>query len=267
MSCEKRRPAISRRVDTCVLDECSVGSEAVDLLLPPDAWSVERWAAPVVPDWTPATRLEARMRGSVLNDVADAILLGCVGDDPVREAWGRRHDDEVRCRRCDDTPRTAASLTDSECAWLWTLASSAAAKIASWGPVLSIQERLWTPASTCPDCKGGIEDYRVRSRRTGREMLIDLKLLKDSMFDGDGARRWPKDEIYAVSYLVSSAIRGEAAGGCAVLDVRHGQLVLLTTDSLMSVDDGLPRRVAERVFGASPATCDLVVERLSATRL
>lgn len=261
--CEKRRPAISRRVDTCVLDEASVGDEATDLLLPLDAWRVSSWDAPEVADWRPGDQLEARMRGSVLNDVTDALTLGAEpGDGVVRRAWARRHAEELARPRMGLSPRPAESLSAGEVDWILALASCSAHRLTSWGDIEARQEGLWLSESVAPACCGGIEDYRVRSARTGARMLIDLKALREPMRAG-GRRRWPKCELYAEAYLVAAASRGLDVAGVGVLDARAGELTWLPASTFAASGD-VAERVCRRVFEMPAEEVSRVVSRLAA---
>lgn len=251
------RPAISRRVDTMVIPETSTGAEEVSLLTDIDAWSVDRVADPVdeVARWVPRGRLEARMRGSVLNDVTDRLLLA-PGDEVrhiVRRCWHRREIEELERPRTSEVPRPAETLTDDEVMWIFSLADAAARVMRTWGTIDEMQEGLWVPAAIAPDCRGGVEDYRMTSRATGASRLIDLKCLKEPMRIRRGGRlirRWPKDEIYAEAYLVAAAACGRPADGVAILDPRHGDLAQLKARDFLAARDGaVAREVCRRVFG------------------
>lgn len=259
------RRAISARVDREVIGKCRTGADRPDLQVELSRWRLIDLGEAPAGAWGLTREMDLRMRGSVVNDVADELLIRPDSTSRlfVRRAWALRANEERSCRRYDDKPLRGSDLSDAQVEWIWQRATIAADCIRRWSAGdmrrVKIQEGIWLPASIAPDCKGGREDYRVRSYRTGHEMLVDVKCMKDAPVPG----RWWKDQLYASCYLIAAIAAGRPADGVMILDVNSASSLVLSVEDLFAAEKGdVVRRLCAEVFGMSEATIEHLLDMM-----
>jgi len=260
------RRAISARVDREVIGKRRTGADRPDLQVELSRWQVIDLGKAPDGVWGLTREMDFRMRGSVVNDVADELIVrpDSTSRSFVRRAWAHRANEEDACRRYDDEPLRGSDLSDGQVEWIWQRATLAADCVRRWSAGdmnrVKIQEGIWLPASIAPDCKGGREDYRVRSCRTGREMLVDVKCMKEAPLPG----RWWKDQLYASCYLIAAIAAGRPADGVMILDVNSASSLVLSVEDLFAAENGdVVRRLCAEVFGMSDATIEHLLDMMT----